>query len=147
VRLTYQLRRDLQWWTQVPSANNRRSIFSPIETDYMHCDSSSYGWGALLNEQLDEARGFGSAADQRQYITWKESKAVRLAVFSFLPLLRGRKALLHEDNQAMVVVRSHLTSRSPAIMDEFRKLLEVIDTNNASIRARYIRSPANVWAD
>jgi hypothetical protein len=32
VGLTYYLRRDLQWWTQVPSANNGRSIFSPIET-------------------------------------------------------------------------------------------------------------------
>jgi hypothetical protein len=31
VKLTYQLKRDLQWWTQVPSANNGRSIFSPIE--------------------------------------------------------------------------------------------------------------------
>jgi hypothetical protein len=39
VRLTYQLRRDLQWWTQVPSANNGRSIFSPIEIAYLHCDS------------------------------------------------------------------------------------------------------------
>lgn len=64
VQLTYQLRRDLQWWTQVPSANNGRSIFSPIETAYLHCDSSGYGWGAVLNEQL-EARGFWSATDQQ----------------------------------------------------------------------------------
>jgi hypothetical protein len=32
-------------------------------------------------------------------------------------------------------------------MDELRKLWELIDTNNISIRARYIRSAANVWAD
>jgi hypothetical protein len=43
VRLTYQLKRDLQWWTQVPSVNKGRSIFSPIETAYLHCDCSSYG--------------------------------------------------------------------------------------------------------
>jgi hypothetical protein len=32
-------------------------------------------------------------------------------------------------------------------MDELRKLLELIDTNNISILARYIRSAANVSAD
>jgi hypothetical protein len=33
------------------------------------------------------------------------------------------------------------------MMDELRKFWELIDTNNMSIRARYIRSAANVWAD
>jgi hypothetical protein len=44
----------------------------------------------------------------------------------------------------MVVVLSHLTSRSRAMMDKLRKLWELIDTNNISICARYIRSAANV---
>jgi hypothetical protein len=100
----------------------------------------------VLNKQL-EARGLWSATDQQQHITWKELKAVRLAVLSFLPLMRGRKVLMHEGNQAVVVVLNHLTSRLPAMMDEFRKLWELIDTNNISIRARYIRSVAQVWAD
>jgi hypothetical protein len=62
-------------------------MFSPIETAYMHYDSSDNGWGAVLNEQL-EARGFWSTTDQ-QHITLTELKAVRLAVLSLLPLLRG----------------------------------------------------------
>jgi hypothetical protein len=33
------------------------------------------------------------------------------------------------------------------MMDEFRKIWEPIDTNSIIIRARYIRSAANVWAD
>jgi hypothetical protein len=33
------------------------------------------------------------------------------------------------------------------MMDERRKLWEVIDSNNTSIRARYIRSAVNAWAD
>jgi hypothetical protein len=75
-------------------------------------------------------------------------KAVRLAVMSFLPLLRGRKSLMHnEDNQAVVAKLIHLTSRSPTMMDELRELWELIDTNNISIHARYIRSAANVWAN
>jgi hypothetical protein len=100
------LKRDFHRWTQVPSANNGRSIFSPIKIAYLHCDSSGFGWGAVLNEQL-EAWGFWSPAYQHQHITWKELKAMRLAVLSFLPLMRGRKLLMHKDNQAVVDVLSH----------------------------------------
>jgi hypothetical protein len=61
------LKRDIQWCTRVPSANNGRSIISPIETAYMHCESSCYGWSVVLNEQV-EARGFWPAVDQQQHI-------------------------------------------------------------------------------
>jgi hypothetical protein len=45
VRLTPQLRRDLQWWTHVPSHANGKKIHRPVESAYIHCDSSGYGWG------------------------------------------------------------------------------------------------------
>jgi hypothetical protein len=35
----YKLKRDLHGWTQVPSTNSSRSIFSLVETAYLHCDS------------------------------------------------------------------------------------------------------------
>eukprot|EP00873_Tetraselmis_striata_P040771 jgi/Tetstr1/461035/TSEL_006185.t1 len=94
-----------------------------------------------------EARGFWGAADERHHITWKELKAVRLAVESFLPHLAGRRVLLHEDNHAVCSVLAGLTSRSPAMMAELRKLWYLLDSNCVHIRARYIRSAANVWAD
>eukprot|EP00873_Tetraselmis_striata_P014675 jgi/Tetstr1/434939/TSEL_023935.t1 len=92
VQMTPQLRRDLQWWTSVPSQSNGKPIHRPVETAYLHTDSSGYGWGGVLNGML-EARGFWSSADERQHITWKELKAVRLAVESFLPHLAGRNVL------------------------------------------------------
>jgi hypothetical protein len=64
VKLTYQLKRDIQWCTRVPNANNGRSIISPIETAY---ESSGYGGGVVLNEQL-EARGFWPTVDQQHHI-------------------------------------------------------------------------------
>jgi hypothetical protein len=60
---------------------------------------------------------FFVSENQWQHFTTKELKAVRLVVLSFLPLLRGRKVLMHEDNKAVVVVLSHLTSRSLAMME------------------------------
>ncbi len=46
----------------------------------------------------------------------KELKAVRCAIESFLPVVKGRRLLLHEDNQTVVGVLTHLTSRSPTMM-------------------------------
>eukprot|EP00873_Tetraselmis_striata_P011019 jgi/Tetstr1/431283/TSEL_020978.t1 len=118
----------------------------PVETAYLHIDSSSYGWGGVLNGRL-EARGFWSSADERPHITWKELKAVRLAVESFLPHLAGRNVLLHEDNQAVCHVLLGLTSRSPEMMAELRRLRCLLDSHGIHLRARFIRSAANIWAD
>jgi hypothetical protein len=129
-------------------AHNGRSIYKPIETAYLHADSSGYGWGAVLNDNLAyQARGFWYDDDRRQHITQKELQAVRLAIESFLPQLRGRKVLLHEDNTAVVATLSKLTTRSPVTMTELRRLWHLLDVNDISIRPRYIRSAANIWAD
>jgi hypothetical protein len=146
VRVSKQLKRDLEWWQKVPTKHNGSPIFKAVETAYLHCDSSGYGWGAVLNDCV-EARGFWSGSDKEQHITFKELKAVRCAVESFLPELKGRRLLLHEDNQSVVGVLTHLTSRSPAMMSELRKLFLLTDENDIRIRTQYIRSAANIWAD
>ena len=146
IRLTCQLKRDLQWWTSVPSEHNGSPIWKPVENAYLHCDSSSFGWGAVLNDRV-EARGFWTNPDLGEHITFKELKAVRCAIQSFLPELKGRRILLHEDIQSVIGVLTHLTSKSPVMMCELRKLFLLIDTYEIKIRTQYIRSAANIWAD
>ncbi len=51
-----------------------------------------------------EARGFWSTPDLEEHITYKELKAVRCAIKSFLPELKGKRLLLHEDNQSVIGV-------------------------------------------
>jgi hypothetical protein len=115
---------------------------------YLHADSSGYGWGAVLNDNhAYQARGFRFDNDRRQHITWKELRAARLAIEAFLPQLRGRNVLLHEDNTAVVATLSKLTTRSPVMMTELQRLWHLLDSNDISIRPRYIRSAANIWAD
>eukprot|EP00873_Tetraselmis_striata_P033451 jgi/Tetstr1/453715/TSEL_040671.t1 len=97
VRMTPQLRCDLQWWTSVPNQSNGKPIHRPVETAYLHTDSSGYRWGGVLNGRL-EARGFWSSADERQHIPKKELQAARLAVKSFLSHLAGRNVLLTRRN-------------------------------------------------
>lgn len=146
VRVTKQLQRDLQWWTAIPTHHNGRPIHRAVESAYLHVDSSDYGWGAVLNNQLP-ARGFWATPTREEHITFKELQAVRHAVESFLPQLHGRNVLLHEDNQAVVSILTHLTSKSSALMTELRKLWYLLDTHDITLRPRYIRSAANIWAD
>ena len=52
--------------------------------------------------------------------------------------------LLHEDNQSVVGVLTHLTSRSPDMLSELRKLFPLTDEHDISIKTKYIRNASNV---
>jgi hypothetical protein len=73
-------------------------------------------------------------------------KAVRHEVESFLPQLAGRNVLMHED-KAIHHIPTRLNSRSHIMMEELRRLWCLLDKNMINLRACYIRSAANVWAD
>jgi hypothetical protein len=47
----------------------------------------------------------------------------------------------------VVGVLTHITSRSPAVMSELRKLFLLTGEHDISIKTKFIRSAANVWAD
>jgi hypothetical protein len=83
VRMTPQTRQDMQWWTYVSNLTNVKRIHRLVETTYLHTDSSSCGWGAVLNNHKG-ARGFWSECDEAQHISRKEQKAVRMPVKTFL---------------------------------------------------------------
>jgi hypothetical protein len=102
--------------------------------------------GMMIERQTRSARLLGTRG-RKHHITWKELKAFRLAVLSFLPHLVGRNVLLHEDNHAVRHVLAGLTSRSPEMMTELRRLWYMLDTNNIHIRPKYIRYAANTWGD
>ena len=146
VKLSNQLRRDLEWWVDVPKQHNGRPICRPVETAYLATDASDYGWGATLNNHL-EARGFWTQTERGLHITHKELQAVRHAVQSFLPQLRGRRVVLDGDNQAVIHILTHLTSRSPTLMTELRKLWFLLDSEDIRLRSRWISTHANIWAD
>ena len=78
------LKRDLQWWTSIPSEHNGAPILKPKENAYLHCDSSVYNWGEVMNDNV-EVRGFWTSPDLAQHITFMELKALRNAIQSSLP--------------------------------------------------------------
>ncbi len=72
--------------------------------------------------------------DINEHITFKELKAVRCAIHAFLPELKERRLLIHEDNHHVVGVLTHLSSKSPTMTCELRKLFLLIDTYDIKIR-------------
>ena len=78
-RLSKQLKRDLEWWRKVPEKHNGSPIFNYVESIYLHCNSSGFGWGVVLTDYI-EVRGFWTGPDKLQHITFKELKAARCAI-------------------------------------------------------------------
>jgi hypothetical protein len=147
VKLTRQALRDLHWWRDVPTRWRAREMWAKADTAYLHCDASGEtGWGGVLNG-LRTVQGHWTGDELELHITLKELKAVRFTVERFVAELQGKRVLLWEDNQAVAAILTNVTSRSPALMAELRKLWWLIDTNDIALRAKYIRSAANVWAD
>jgi hypothetical protein len=72
--MTYYLKRDLEWWRTVPDQHNGRSIYKPIEMEYLHADSNGYGWVAVLNDNPNSRRAVfvttttgGNTSHERSY--------------------------------------------------------------------------------
>eukprot|EP00873_Tetraselmis_striata_P007380 jgi/Tetstr1/427644/TSEL_017769.t1 len=102
--------------------------------------------GDNVNETT-EAHGLRYDGDRELHITHKDLTAARYAVLAFLLKLRGREAMLHKDNMGVVCTLANLTSRSPLLMTETQKLWFILDTNDISIRARYMKATAYILDD
>ena len=64
-------------------------------------------------------------------------------VQAFLPRLKHKRVLLHEDNMAVVYIIRERTSRNPVIMAKLRELWAVLDLNQIDMSVRYVRSAEN----
>eukprot|EP00873_Tetraselmis_striata_P026254 jgi/Tetstr1/446518/TSEL_034044.t1 len=66
VVLTRQLIRDLEWWRDVPTRHNGAPILRPVETAYLHADSSQYGWAinAFFTDNFKEPPALGPFVNQ-----------------------------------------------------------------------------------
>ena len=146
VRLSKAAVSDLNWFSALPAKWNGRSIWRSPQTAVLHCDASKTAWGAVLNQHLP-SRGFWKPNERRQHITFLELRAVRYAVETFATQITGRHVLLREDNQAVCAILSTLTSRSPQLMRELRRLWYLLDTLDVTLSPKYIRSADNWWAD
>lgn len=146
VRLSSSCRTDLQWFKDLPSRWNGRDIWRSPHTATLHCDASKLAWGGVLN-MSSPARGFWKSHQQTEHITLLELRSVFYTCQTFRKELRGKTVQLWEDNQAVVAILKSWTTKSADMMRVLRKLWLLLDINNITLRAQYIASADNVWAD
>ena len=142
VRLSRQALRDLDWWQGLAGRHNGRTIWRSPDQAELHSDASLFAWGGVLNRQC-LAHGIWTTEERRHHITFLELLAVLRNVQAFLPRLRSKRVLLHEDNMACVYIIREKTSRNPVIMACLRDLWAVLDTNQIDMRVVYVRSAEN----
>lgn len=117
------------------------------------------GYGGTLNVQdlspgvpgYWQAQGIWSWRDRAQSISYRELKAVRLLLTGSLgtEVTRGehRNLLLDIDNQAVDHITNSFVSASSPMMRELRRLKTVLDRQGFRIKAEWIPSVTNKFAD
>eukprot|EP00873_Tetraselmis_striata_P019111 jgi/Tetstr1/439375/TSEL_027810.t1 len=145
----------MEWLTAVPTQANGKPIYSPMETAYLHTDSSGYGRGC-------DAWQAGSAgvlvhrgrAGNTTAIPEKSSRpSARRSSRSSPTGPAATYSCTRTSSQLVVhiltnVKMSNMTSRSLVMMAELRRLWYLLDSQHYfRLRARYNLSAANVWAD
>lgn len=109
-------------------------------------DASPYGWGATF-QRLVPARAFFLPDVQDWHINAKELAAVRLAVLSFTVLFRpGSRMVVRTDSRVTMGVLNPIGSRSPALMDEARRLQNVLASLRLQVEATWLPTLANAEA-
>lgn len=147
-RLTHGAVRDLTWFSHLPANHGvGRALWEPT-AGTLTTDASPSGWGGHWNHTLPAA-GFFSLAQRNWHINVKEVCAVRFCLLAFGRdmIARGKIVHLRVDNKVAMHVANSFTSRSPALMGELRRLHAVIRRLGVTLRATWVASVANVWAD
>lgn len=148
-RLGRQAFTDLQWWGRLNlHARGGRALWETEPSVVLHTDASNSGWGATFNEVVP-ARGFHGADRQHLHINLLELGAVRLGLLSFVNFLKDPTTLvrLKTDSQVVMHVVNNGSSKSKAVMAELRRLHTTCKALGVTLRAEYLPSAVNMWAD
>ncbi|KAK3252467.1 hypothetical protein CYMTET_38230 [Cymbomonas tetramitiformis] len=109
----------------------------------VHSVSSLFARAVMLNLK-HAARGFSDEL-RHLHITHLELEAVYKTVQSFLRELTGKVVRLCCDNQAVVAMLSHFTSRNPELMRCMQRLWILLDLNDIELQARWFTWVEQEW--
>lgn len=147
VSISRQSFRDLEWWAAIPAQHLSSPIRLRPATVDLFVDACPTGWGAVLPVLGDSpegtAHGAWSADEARMHINQQEMRAVRMALLSFESVVRDRVVRLHEDNTVTESVLGRFSSRSAALMDEYRLLWSVLEDLHVQLQVVRVKSELN----
>lgn len=149
--MSHQSIRDLRFWAGLrPGQEFGRLLWHPPTSATLYTDASGAGWGGGLTVDgvKYEARGFFGPGDATKHINAKEILAVTLSLLSFEDKLRvGAVVRLFVDSQVALAVIAALSSRSPALVRELRRLHAVARRLSVALDGQWIPTAENAWAD
>ena len=159
-RLSHQAVRDLRFWRDLLEASfEGRQLIRTKPMGAMHTDTADMGYSGTLNVRDLTAgvpgmwctQGVWNWRQRSESINLSELRAVRMVLTGRLqePLVRTgvTDLLLQVDNQAVMhIANSFLSARGP-MMRELQKLKTVLDTKGVRIRAEWLPSAMNKFAD
>ena len=150
IRITSDLREDLNLWLSFLTHYNGVSMFPPLQwtdnsTLHAFTDASKSGFGLIL----DNAWCFGEFDSYWSTfnICTLELYPIMLLFLMFGPRLSNTKITLHSDNMSVVEVLNSLTTKHKPTMLLLRHLVLASLQHNITFRALHIPGSVNKLAD
>lgn len=160
VRLSHQSLRDLTKWRGLSKQELAGRPMVPISpTAALHTDAADVGFGGTFrNDDLRpgidghwKEQGIWSWKDRAESINYRELKAIRMllqgSIGSRIAEEGHRELLMYVDNQSVVHITNAFVTASRPMMRELRRLKLVLDRLGLHVKAEWIPSVANRFAD
>ena len=150
ISINREAQRDIEWWLEFLPTWNVQSII--LEQNWtaspdleLKTDASTVGYGALYKTHWF----YGSWSEQfaSDSIPWKELFTIYAACFVWGPTWRGKKVLLHTDNEAATFLWDRKSTKCSHLMQVVRKMYLVATKNEFAISLQHISGPENKLAD
>jgi ribonuclease HI len=147
VRLTNAAYRKLRdFWIQLPLPECRVYWDISAPDELLFTDSSDWAWGAHVGTSFFRSGAF-SPADAAQHITYKELKAIALALEILGPLLTVKNLAIFSDSSTAVQVLRKLYTKSPKLRKLLGRIIALTRAYGLSLQVHHIAGVANEVAD
>ena len=147
-RLTQEIRRDIQWWTEVAATHNGctkilcNEPITPVCIDACLQGGGGYHAGQWYSVAYNQWPG----TDQLS-INYKEVLALVPACHIWAPLWENKRVYIYSDNQAAVAIINRGAAKEKTVMKYLREIYQSSVTHNYKLKAIYYPGKLNVVAD
>ena len=156
IRITREVRKDLQTWLSFLSSYNGRTYFRMLGTVdspvlHMYSDASKQGFGATFGSSWIQAafpvRWQHMLTDSDIHISFLELYPVLVLLTMFGHKIQNANILFHSDNEGVVSVLNKQSSKDPLLMSLIRPLVLTLIGFNINLKLEHIPGLENVLSD
>ena len=148
VVLTKEACSELVFWSQNVGSLNCRCPWLPLcqPAKLVYSDASDYACGSFIHSEGKMFQQNWSPVERNNSSTWRELKAVELALISFAPSLLGKQVAWFTDNTNVVSI-VHSGSKVTELQDLALRIFHVCVSFGISLEMKWIPRDLNSFAD